>query len=110
MNEQLQKLLEAAGLGDFSQYFTGDLSQITSLLGLKGDQAGRFGQFFQQFNPETYLEAAGAAIWFWYWIWSIVKREWTVDSRYITEIRISKRRISKRISAWRNCIGRTIWA
>jgi hypothetical protein len=61
MNEQLKKLLEAAGLGDFSQYFTGDLSQITELLGLKGDQSSQFGKFFQQFNPQSYLDAAGAA-------------------------------------------------
>jgi hypothetical protein len=61
MNEQLQKLLEAAGLGDFSQYFTGDLSQIIKLLGLKGDQSTQFGKFFQQFNPQTYLDAADAA-------------------------------------------------
>ena len=61
MNEQLKKLLEDAGLGDFSQYFTGDLSQITELLGLKGDQSSQFGKFFQQFNPQSYLDAAGAA-------------------------------------------------
>ena len=61
MNEQLKKLLEAAGLGDFSQYFTGDVSQITSLLGLQGEQSSQFEKYFQQFNPETYLGAAGAA-------------------------------------------------
>ena len=61
MNEQLKKLLEDAGLGDFSQYFTGDLSQITELLVLKGDQSSQFGKFFQQFNPQTYLDAAGVA-------------------------------------------------
>ena len=61
MNEQLKKLLEAAGLGDFSQYFTGDLSQITELLGLKGDQSTQFGRFFQRFNPKSYLDAADTA-------------------------------------------------
>ena len=61
MNEQLQKLLEAAGLGDFSQYFTGDVNQITKLLGLVGDQSSQFGKFFQKFNPQSYLDAAGLA-------------------------------------------------
>ena len=55
-NQQLMQLLKDAGLGDFSQYFTGDVNQITSLLGLQGEQANRFGQFFQPFKPQTALD------------------------------------------------------
>ena len=54
--QQLMQLLQDAGLGNVSQYFTGGLDDITKMLGLKGAQAGQFGQYFQEFNPQTYFD------------------------------------------------------
>ena len=54
--KQLMQLLQDAGLGNVSQYFTGGLDDITKMLGLQGPQASQFGQYFQEFNPQTYFD------------------------------------------------------
>ena len=40
--KQLMQLLQDAGLGNVSQYFTGGLDDITKMLGLQGPQASQF--------------------------------------------------------------------
>ena len=61
MNEQqqqLQALLERAGLGDMSKYFTGDVGSLISALGFTNQrQKEQFSKFFQGFDPAKYLQA-----------------------------------------------------
>tara|TARA_R110000824_G_scaffold98893_1_gene235714 strand:- start:20 stop:628 length:609 start_codon:yes stop_codon:yes gene_type:complete len=52
-----EELLKQAGLGDYSQYFSQDPTKISSALGLKGEQATQFGQFFQPFGQEQFMAA-----------------------------------------------------
>jgi len=61
MDEQqrLQALLQQAGLGEFSQYFTGDVEKLITEFGFKGPkQKEQFKQLFQGFDPSKYLQAA----------------------------------------------------
>ena len=60
--QRFQQMLEDAGLGDMSKYFTGDVSKLVGLFGFdKGKQTEQFGKFFKGFDPGTYLEAADKA-------------------------------------------------
>tara|TARA_A100001515_G_scaffold61571_2_gene48381 strand:+ start:2773 stop:3540 length:768 start_codon:yes stop_codon:yes gene_type:complete len=54
-----QELLQQAGLGDYSQYFTGTGEEVAKAFGFEGDQAAQFSRFFRPFDQSRLEEAAG---------------------------------------------------